>query len=140
LKAKYHDPHNESVRFNERLNRTLLRIYYQGLFEFVRIGGLPVDMGEVENRECHFVRLTGPGTPYPIVIAGHLAMCLALETRFAVMSTQEGETVFPEFPSTSVENDLAFLDTDGVGVALRSLDEARRPDAPQRPTARIDDR
>lgn len=122
MKAKYYDPHNDNVYFNIKLNQTLLNIYYRGLFEYLRKDRLPVEVGEVGERECFFIRIIGPNTPYPIVIDEHFVLCLVLQSSLQSLTIPEAHNEFPIFPETQIENERAFLDTDGVGLALLSLD------------------
>ena len=129
IKVKYHDPYNEHVGFNEELNFRVLQSYYQGLFEYVRAGTLPVETGEIGGRECFFISILGPGTPYPVLIAGHLSLCLVLDLSFKILSVPEAPAEFPVFLREHIDDDLAFVDTDGVGLALRhtNVEGSRKP-------------
>lgn len=120
MKAKYHDPLNENISFNEKLNSTLLRIHYQGLFDYVRTETLPVEDGEIHGRQCFFIRIMGPGTPYPVLFSDKkFVLCLILDKLYSKFSEPTLNIDIPKYSDTYIETELEFLDTDGVGIGWR---------------------
>lgn len=122
IKVKYHDPSDDSVPFNQELNLRLLRAYYHGLFEYAQKDTLPILSERLGNVDCLFIRIIGPGTPYPAVFRDDLSLYLVLAKRFKRLSDESSQASFPDFLSEPIESDMSYLDTDGVGIALHTAD------------------
>jgi hypothetical protein len=121
VKCKYYDPVNEMVEYNQQLNSTLLRLYYRGIFEYFDESLFPVSVHEIKGIPCFFIRIIGPDTPYPVFIGEKQVLGLIIDRSFKAYVLPE-RVDLPHFHESPIEAPLYFLDTDGIGFALRSLE------------------
>ncbi len=119
-RCKYHDPINKNTSYNQRANDALLYFYYRGIFEYLDDKFFRVEIGEIEGMRCFFIDIIGPGTPYSILLDGRLSLCLVLQEDFKAY-TIDSNIKKHFFNERQITGPNYYLDTDGIGFALREF-------------------
>jgi hypothetical protein len=107
LKAKYYDPENENVEYDQNLSIVLARAYYSNIYsEVSSLKELrPVI---INNVECQAYSLDTFG------LFGHKIIISTTIRKWLLNDTRNGELPVVE----SIESDDLFLDSDGIGIEL----------------------
>jgi hypothetical protein len=122
VRCKYHDPFNDTVHYNEKLNRRILQIYYRGIFEYIESLFPTSSFDEIPEVSCYFIRIIGPDTPYPVFVDEKRVLGLIIDKSFKRYTLPELVDL-PDFHDRAIEDSLYFLDTDGIGLALRTVED-----------------